>query len=849
MPRWILFGFMVSMHADTSTTLSTGTTTTRGTGSVSARLSAVGDANLLPFLQVQARYTGEETVGWPHLEPRASVIVPYNWSAICADPKRPRDVCSAPPLDLNDGNKVSRYLPYLNFNQFRTERTPTKIPTITLSDHKLKVDITPQFGGKVYAMTDVPTGRSLLHTPKIHQPIIAARLDAQVDGGIEWNWSPGKLGHWVGTEQDVYAAQLDTVKGPMVRVYEYDRWNQTVFQVDMIVQNGTLFAHPKVTNPHAHNITGYWWTCVGMKLTSNTSECHSSHETKGTRVLTPAAYNVNDALEAIPWPNVTNAGGNTDNRSHDMSFLSSWSTGGDNFVRILSPTRPHVTVIDKDIFGPTVGLYHGHPLNGTKFWVGSAGKGSKRWYNWKDAPPSPNLPSTGNNSGGLSEGGCFFEPQIGHGPTQATGFDFPGNTSIEWTEVFKTLDTLTDDEPVLYGADYTEATKRVATWVESSQGAPKDVVDEMDRFFKQASLLPVDPATLLHVGHPYGALDAMLLARIHIADGAGEQPSKQAKATPFIISPAYTPIVQPWLDLLSTDVGKVGTFSADTLSRPTPQSYQTSERWEVLLQQSASIHGTTWLHAYHLGVIAAERLNFAAAATLFKQSISLKPTAVGYRNLALLSSEAGEQNNRWRLYQLAWQQAVVESSSSTSEGGYDGDTDDIARRLQYSLAGEISLYLAAMSYVYDHNKANNTCDRWQELGEFLNEITTVAGCANRGLHCDNDMVAFGYVGHQFSKQTVEGCDAVLHTLSTWPFQTDDMTGYTAMGNYAVEYACDQYASVCQQPGKTNGLWGRCVLLQAMAKAGHPLTPAEEKKVLAEKPPPYWLEASEWSPVK
>eukprot|EP00040_Diaphanoeca_grandis_P032638 m.198319 g.198319 ORF g.198319 m.198319 type:complete len:456 (+) comp32689_c0_seq5:544-1911(+) len=353
MPRWILFGFMVSMHADTSTTLSTGTTTTRGTGSVSARLSAVGDANLLPFLQVQARYTGEETVGWPHLEPRASVIVPYNWSAICADPKRPRDVCSAPPLDLNDGNKVSRYLPYLNFNQFRTERTPTKIPTITLSDHKLKVDITPQFGGKVYAMTDVPTGRSLLHTPKIHQPIIAARLDAQVDGGIEWNWSPGKLGHWVGTEQDVYAAQLDTVKGPMVRVYEYDRWNQTVFQVDMIVQNGTLFAHPKVTNPHAHNITGYWWTCVGMKLTSNTSECHSSHETKGTRVLTPAAYNVNDALEAIPWPNVTNAGGNTDNRSHDMSFLSSWSTGGDNFVRILSPTRPHVTVIDKDIFGPT----------------------------------------------------------------------------------------------------------------------------------------------------------------------------------------------------------------------------------------------------------------------------------------------------------------------------------------------------------------------------------------------------------------------------------------------------------------------------------------------------------------
>ena len=55
-----------------------------------------------------------------------------------------------------------------------------------------------RYGGKVYSLTDVPTGRSLVHSPAIHQPVVAAKLDAQVDGGIEWNWSPGQLGHWAG---------------------------------------------------------------------------------------------------------------------------------------------------------------------------------------------------------------------------------------------------------------------------------------------------------------------------------------------------------------------------------------------------------------------------------------------------------------------------------------------------------------------------------------------------------------------------------------------------------------------------------------------------------------------------
>lgn len=104
------------------------------------------------------------------------------------------------------------------------------MPTLVLSDGTLRVDVVPQYGGKVYAMTHLPTNTSLLHSPVTRQPIQSARLGAQVDGGIEWNWSPGMLGHWVGTQRDVFAATLQTSRGPALRIYDYDRWNDTFFQ-------------------------------------------------------------------------------------------------------------------------------------------------------------------------------------------------------------------------------------------------------------------------------------------------------------------------------------------------------------------------------------------------------------------------------------------------------------------------------------------------------------------------------------------------------------------------------------------------------------------------------------------
>jgi hypothetical protein len=43
----------------------------------------------------------------------------------------------------------SRFLPYRILDQYRSERTPTKVPTIDLVDGDFRARITPQWGGKV----------------------------------------------------------------------------------------------------------------------------------------------------------------------------------------------------------------------------------------------------------------------------------------------------------------------------------------------------------------------------------------------------------------------------------------------------------------------------------------------------------------------------------------------------------------------------------------------------------------------------------------------------------------------------------------------------------------------------
>lgn len=188
----------------------------------------------------------------------------------------------------------------------------------------LKVTVTPQYAGKVWGIYDKVRQEELLFSNRAHQPANIAVLKvllahclasclnfkplhfagmgcwgsgmgttravlvlnlnllflSVIDSltHFEQNWSPGIIGHSAFSETQVYLAQVNTTRGPMLRVYEFDRYNGSTWQVDMIIHEGTFLAHPRVTNPTAKDLRGYWWTCVAVTAKPT------------TRIFSPATH-------------------------------------------------------------------------------------------------------------------------------------------------------------------------------------------------------------------------------------------------------------------------------------------------------------------------------------------------------------------------------------------------------------------------------------------------------------------------------------------------------------------------------------------------------------------------------
>jgi len=118
-------------------------------------------------------------------------------------------------------------------------------------------------------------------------------VSIRASGGCEWNWSPGIIGHSAFSETQVYLAKINTERGPIVRVYEFDRYNGTTWQVDMVISNGSVIVHPRITNPTSKDLRGYWWTCVAVEATQN------------TRIFAPATHVAQTSREDTQKPGVS----------------------------------------------------------------------------------------------------------------------------------------------------------------------------------------------------------------------------------------------------------------------------------------------------------------------------------------------------------------------------------------------------------------------------------------------------------------------------------------------------------------------------------------------------------------
>jgi hypothetical protein len=82
----------------------------------------------------------------------------------------------------------SPQLPYLTQDLWTCDRKQEDLPVWLMEDDELKVTITPQFAGKVWAIYDKSRERDILFNNRAHQPANIAALKAWASGGAEWNW-------------------------------------------------------------------------------------------------------------------------------------------------------------------------------------------------------------------------------------------------------------------------------------------------------------------------------------------------------------------------------------------------------------------------------------------------------------------------------------------------------------------------------------------------------------------------------------------------------------------------------------------------------------------------------------
>jgi hypothetical protein len=312
----------------------------------------------------------------------------------------------------------------------------------------------------------------------------------------------------------------------------------------------------------------------------------------------------------------------------------------------------------------------------------------------------------------------------------------------------------------------------------------------VDAWLATVSELP--PTEILHEGGPWGYLEQKRL---------GEP---IAPSMPFTSGAQFAAEARPWLELLTN-----GTFSAATLEQTVPLSWMVSAEWTALVNASAyggsrGRNGTTWLHELHLGVMAAEAWALVDAKQHFTASMHLKPTAIAARNLAALEKSGPA---RWNplaetnataqkgLYQIAWELAAA------TPAALGGET------LQYHLAGEIGQFLGSAHI---------------DLTAFVASFAAVPGCAKRGKLCDSDQVAFAVLQ---AAQSGKNCSTVFDLIETWPFTT--MVG--AMSSFV------------QMASPASGMWGTCVLAEAMKAANKTsLNHAETVAALKARPPPEWV---------
>ncbi len=469
-------------------------------------------------------------------------------------------------------------LPYRVYDDYDRAQKPADMPLIALDNGKLRVTVAPQYGGRIMQLYDYGLGRDLVFRNPVFQPANLAALNAWFSGGIEWN---GLIpGHTPFTCAPVFAGVIETERGPVLRIYEFDRIVEATWQIDLFLpaDEDRLYVHGRLVNSAPTEKLAYWWTNVAVPVSP------------GMRVISPTDY----AIEHVLPGNELARFAFPDPDRFDGSYPGLWKGATSVFFRKPAAERLFIAALDKA--GTGLAQTSTATLTGRKFFYFGTAVGGQHWMDY--------LARKGE--------GDYIEIQAGITPTQNQRFVLGAESELHWTEVYGGLSV---DPAAAHCESYAVAERATAEAVD--RRFPKTALADVNGFLTRISRLPVDRR--LAEGAPWGRRQEKLTGK-PLADGLD-----------FSVSGTGDTV---WDELAET-----GMVSTENLSR-IPTDFAVSDLWRVALERSAVRQGATWLHDVLLGIAALDREDMTSAKNLFERSVAARPTWLGLRQLALIETDA-----------------------------------------------------------------------------------------------------------------------------------------------------------------------------------------------------------------
>lgn len=425
----------------------------------------------------------------PFTLPAASLGDPNPLAAVADTSEPPYAVSGVLPEEIAAGmgfGGVRNLFPYTMQDGYTRELTPTEFESVVLENAHLRARVLPQLGGRIWSLRDLDRDVELLHENSAVSYANLALRDAWFAGGIEWNI--GTRGHSPHTASPLHAAIVETPSGGILRMWEFDRLRETVFQVDLWLPEDSrvLFAYVRICNSSGRDTPMYWWTNAAVP------------QTAGTRVLTPSTTSVATGYDgAIATVDIT--------AEHLAPARAPYAA--DYFFDPIEGARPWVAAADEN--GDGLALLSTERLRGRKLFCWGEGTGGHRWQSWL-----------------TPDGRHYAEIQSGLARTQFEHLLLPAGESWDWVEAYGNICVDTNEADAAAAADRVEA-----LW-------PAELMPTTLDACRARADTP--PSRRLQTGSGWGTLEQRRRAM------AGE-PAIGSTGTPFDV---VTPEIEPWLALL-----------------------------------------------------------------------------------------------------------------------------------------------------------------------------------------------------------------------------------------------------------------------------------------------------------